>query len=151
MKAKKVHSTSLEHTQAFAAYVVRELLAQGPAKKGATVIGLYGELGAGKTTFTKEIARLFGITRTVASPTFVLERIYTIAPKFKFERFIHIDAYRLENGSELAPLDFDTLMKDPQNLIFLEWPEKVADALPVPLVKISFVVHPDGSRTISYG
>ncbi len=68
----------------------------------------------------------------------------------KFGRLVHIDAYRLASGRELAPLGFDELMQDAGNLILLEWPEKVSDALPVPSVKISIVAHDDGSRTISY-
>jgi tRNA threonylcarbamoyladenosine biosynthesis protein TsaE len=63
---------------------------------------------------------------------------------------IHIDAYRLESGSDLAPLDFDELLQDTGNLILLEWPEKVQDALPEPAVKISFITNQDSSRTISY-
>lgn len=68
-----------------------------------------------------------------------------------FKRLVHIDAYRLEKGADLAPLGFAELAQDPGNLILLEWPEKVADALPTPAVKISFIVNLDNSRTISYG
>jgi tRNA threonylcarbamoyladenosine biosynthesis protein TsaE len=82
----------------------------------------------------------------------VLEKIYKLGNSTsRFKRLAHIDAYRLEKGSELAPLGFDELMQDTGNLVLLEWPEKVADALPEPTAKISFAVLPDGSRTISYG
>ncbi|MDE2021525.1 MAG: tRNA (adenosine(37)-N6)-threonylcarbamoyltransferase complex ATPase subunit type 1 TsaE, partial [Patescibacteria group bacterium] len=64
---------------------------------------------------------------------------------------VHIDAYRLEKGSDLAALGFDELMQDAQNLVFLEWPEKVLDALPKPAARISIEALPDGARTISYG
>ncbi|MFA5744666.1 MAG: tRNA (adenosine(37)-N6)-threonylcarbamoyltransferase complex ATPase subunit type 1 TsaE [Candidatus Paceibacterota bacterium] len=119
---------------------------------GATLVTLSGDLGAGKTAFTKAVARILGVEETVTSPTFVLEKIYQLGgPAPKFKRLVHIDAYRLESGDDLAPLGFDELMQDSSNLILLEWPEKVADALPAPDVKISFVVHTDESRTISYG
>jgi tRNA threonylcarbamoyladenosine biosynthesis protein TsaE len=127
-----------------------------PKKDGATLVTLSGELGAGKTAFTKAIARILGVEETVNSPTFVLEKIYSLDSARDenakaFSRLVHIDAYRLESGIDLAPLGFDELMQDTDNLILLEWPEKVADMLPVPTVRISFSVLPDASRTISYG
>lgn len=126
-----------------------------PLARGAMLITLSGDLGAGKTAFTKAVASVLGVEETVTSPTFVLEKMYLLPRKLggetpKFARMIHIDAYRLEKGSDLAPLGFDELMQDVGNLILLEWPEKVADALPVPSHQLSFVALPDGSRTISY-
>ncbi|MCX6787412.1 MAG: tRNA (adenosine(37)-N6)-threonylcarbamoyltransferase complex ATPase subunit type 1 TsaE [Candidatus Kaiserbacteria bacterium] len=122
-----------------------------PEEGGATLVALSGNLGAGKTAFTKAVAHALGVEETVTSPTFVLEKIYQLdGPTAKFKRLIHIDAYRLEAGSDLVPLGFDELMQDTGNLILLEWPEKVVDALPASAVRISFVALPDGSRTISY-
>jgi len=116
----------------------------------ATLVTLSGELGAGKTAFVKAIARVFGVEEIVNSPTFVLEKIYLLEEQ-QFKHLIHIDAYRLEKGSDLAPLGFDELMQDPGNLILFEWPEKVTDALPEPTARISIVVQDDDSRVISYG
>jgi tRNA threonylcarbamoyladenosine biosynthesis protein TsaE len=120
-----------------------------PRTRGATLVTLSGELGAGKTAFTKAVARALGVKETVNSPTFVLEKTYKLFGG-NFKNLIHIDAYRLESGNDLAPLGFDEIMKAARNLILLEWPEKVADALPIPDIKISFTPLPDGSRTISY-
>jgi len=122
-----------------------------PRADSATLITLSGELGAGKTAFTKMIANALGIEDTVTSPTFVLEKIYALPADSAFERLIHIDAYRLEEGDDLGPLGFDTLMQDPTNLIMLEWPERVRDALPVATVAISLAANADGSRTMIYG
>ena len=92
----------------------------------ATVIGLFGDLGSGKTTFTQALARELGVTEDVTSPTFVIEKIYFLKDNQKpaenslrltktnhsenippiFEKLIHIDAYRLESGAELANLGF---------------------------------------------
>lgn len=116
----------------------------------ATLVTLSGELGAGKTAFTKAIAKALGIEDTITSPTFVLEKIYPLTDT-RFGQLIHIDAYRLESGKDAAPLTIDELMKDPKNLILLEWPEKIHEALPVPTSALTFVVHDDGSRTITYG
>ncbi|MCR4333455.1 MAG: tRNA (adenosine(37)-N6)-threonylcarbamoyltransferase complex ATPase subunit type 1 TsaE [Patescibacteria group bacterium] len=119
-------------------------------KEVATLITLSGELGAGKTSFTRSVAKALGVEETVTSPTFVLEKIYLLPPGKNFKRLIHIDAYRLEKGSTLAPLGFDELMQDAGNLILLEWPERVDEVLPAPAKKISFLVSPNGARTISY-
>ncbi len=123
-------------------------LTPGPA---ATLVTLSGELGAGKTAFTKAVAKALGVGEVVNSPTFVLEKGYQLPEGAKFERLIHIDAYRLESGAELAPLAFDTLMQDSANLILLEWPEKVVDALPASTAGLRFEVLADGARKITYG
>lgn len=137
---------TLAELEAEAGRFVRDL---APADAQATLVTLSGELGAGKTALVKDAAKFLGVEEIVTSPTFVLEKIYLLNEQ-KFKRLIHIDAYRLEKGADLAPLGFDELMQDAGNIILLEWPEKVADALPSPAVKISIVANPDGSRTISY-
>lgn len=113
-----------------------------PPQLLATIVTLSGELGAGKTAFTKQVADLLGIQETVTSPTFILEKIYQIPfeplLEGKFTRFVHIDAYRLDKGTDLKVLDFDILCTDPTCLIFLEWPERVVDGLPENTVKLSF-------------
>ena len=122
-----------------------------PAGRQATLVTLSGELGAGKTSFAKAVARALGVEETVNSPTFVLEKIYLLPDGQPFKRLVHLDAYRLKKGSDLVPLGFNELMRDAGNLILLEWPEKVADALPVPAKRLSFVALSDGSHMISYG
>lgn len=122
-----------------------------PDAQGAVLVTLSGELGAGKTAFTKAVARSLGVADMVNSPTFVLEKIYALPEGKLFKSLIHIDAYRLDEGSDLIPLGFDECMKDSGNLVLLEWPEKVEGALPVPQKKLSFSVEPNGSRILSYG
>ncbi|MDD3531653.1 MAG: tRNA (adenosine(37)-N6)-threonylcarbamoyltransferase complex ATPase subunit type 1 TsaE [Candidatus Pacebacteria bacterium] len=139
---------NLEEFEAEAARFASELLPQSGA---ATLVTLSGELGAGKTAFTKAVAKALGVEEVVNSPTFVLEKIYLLrGDTSEFKRLVHIDAYRLEKGSELRALGFDELIADAGNLIMLEWPEKVADALPPPAASISLIAHADGSRTIIY-
>ena len=121
-----------------------------PHREGATLVTLSGELGAGKTTFTKAAAKALGVTEVVNSPTFVLEKIYLLPAGKPFKRLIHIDAYRLEKGSDLAPLGFDEIMQESGNLILLEWPEKVADALTkYRSIEISIEVLLDNARKIT--
>jgi tRNA threonylcarbamoyladenosine biosynthesis protein TsaE len=142
---KTIHS--LEELAEEANRFVNEIT---PAKGGATLVTLSGELGAGKTAFTKAVAKALGIEEEVTSPTFVLEKIYLLGTGAVFKRLVHIDAYRLEKGSDLVPLGFDELIQEEGNLILLEWPEKVADALPIPAQHLSLVAETDGSRTLTY-
>jgi len=129
----------------------RFLSGLSPQADSATLVTLSGDLGAGKTAFAKAVAHELGIEETVTSPTFVLEKIYQLGSETsKFKRLIHIDAYRLETGSDLAPLGFDELMQDSGNLILLEWPEKVEDALPASVAHLSITVNNDDSRTFLY-
>jgi tRNA threonylcarbamoyladenosine biosynthesis protein TsaE len=119
--------------------------------QGATLVTLSGELGAGKTAFAKAVAKALGIEGDITSPTFVLEKIYALpSPKLGFTRLFHIDAYRLQDGGELAALGFDEAMADPENLILLEWPEQVSDALRTPTARITLSINEDGSRTYTY-
>lgn len=129
---KSITTHSLEETQKFAQEFLQSL---NPQESEATVVGLYGNLGAGKTTFTQAIARELGIDQPITSPTFVIEKIYEIKHK-NFARLIHIDAYRLESGSELQNLNFEELVANKNNLIFIEWPENVKEILPVNHIKL---------------
>lgn len=135
---------TLPELEAFAQEFARGL---APQTGAATLVTLSGELGAGKTAFTQALARALSVSADVLSPTFVLLKSYAI-PSGAFSHLIHIDAYRLHSGRELAPLRFAELIKDAGSLIVLEWPEKVADALPHPAYALTFTLTPDGSRTI---
>ena len=120
-----------------------------PKPRGATLITLSGELGAGKTSFTQGIAAGLGVMEAVTSPTFVLEKLYPLT-RAPFSQLVHIDAYRLTSGDDLRTLGFDELMGDAGNLVVLEWPEKVADLLPAPAHRITLTVVESGGRKISY-
>lgn len=123
-----------------------------PTKETATVVGLSGDLGAGKTAFTKCVASALGISEVVTSPTFILEKVYIIPRGSvvgeRFTKLIHIDAYRLEGGKEMRALDWDSLLLDEHNLIFIEWPEQVGDAMPKDLIKLSFEYAGEGVRKV---
>ncbi len=122
-----------------------------PRESGATLVTLSGELGAGKTAFVKAGAKKLGVTETVTSPTFVLEKIYPLDRGVTaFRRLVHIDAYRLESGKELSPLGLTDLLRDPETLIMLEWPEKVSESLPEAAARLTIVAKEDGSRTLRY-
>lgn len=152
---KEFISKSLDDTAQFAKEFVENLLKTGGKTGGkpvqsATVVALYGDLGAGKTTFVKAVAEIFGIQKTVTSPTFVLEKVYKIKGFGGFTHLIHIDAYRLENGAELLTLGWEALLEDPHNLIFLEWPERVAETLPEESRRIQFRFIDETTRKITF-
>ncbi|PIP86975.1 tRNA (adenosine(37)-N6)-threonylcarbamoyltransferase complex ATPase subunit type 1 TsaE [Candidatus Campbellbacteria bacterium CG22_combo_CG10-13_8_21_14_all_36_13] len=118
-----------------------------PHSNKATTIVLFGNLGAGKTTFTQESAKYFGIKEVVTSPTFVVEKIYKLNNQ-KFSQLIHIDAYRLTKGSELKALGWKELIENPSNVIFIEWPENVEEVVPKDSIQITFDVVDEKSRSI---
>ena len=122
----KYISNSLEETQKIADDFIKNI---SPKSDSAFVVGLSGNLGAGKTAFTKCIAKGLGVEETVTSPTFVIEKIYELENQ-KFSHLIHIDAYRLESGEELLSLGWQRIISDSQNLILIEWPEKVSSVMP---------------------
>ncbi|TAK57916.1 tRNA (adenosine(37)-N6)-threonylcarbamoyltransferase complex ATPase subunit type 1 TsaE [Patescibacteria group bacterium] len=159
-------SHSVLETASFAKDFLEKLADRGKASS-ATVVGLYGNLGAGKTTFTQCLAKELGIMETITSPTFVIEKIYPLkhspstvfpqgcsttspqsSPQFKlpFTQLIHIDAYRLEKGAELAVLGFEKLLNDPKNLILIEWPERVADIMPKDHFRLKFEFVDENTR-----
>lgn len=110
------------------ASVAKELLEKVSlfSKDVATIVFLLGDLGAGKTTLTQEIAKEFGIKEKVNSPTFVVMKIYEIKnKKYKFKKLIHIDAYRLEEKDSLDFLRLTELLSDKENILLVEWPEKI--------------------------
>jgi tRNA threonylcarbamoyladenosine biosynthesis protein TsaE len=129
---KTIISKSLDETQKLAKEWLDSLSLKNDE---AIVVGLYGNLGAGKTTLTQLIAKELGITESVTSPTFVIEKIYNTNHKH-FARLIHIDAYRLKSGRELGVLNFEELVENSNNLIIIEWPENVKEILPENHLKI---------------
>lgn len=127
----------------------QELLNKIEPREKATVVALQGELGAGKTTFTQEAGKILGIEENMHSPTFVIMKVYKI--DFKgLKKFIHIDAYRLEKEAELLHLGWEELLKGKENLIFIEWPEKVSGLIPSDAKKIYFKHVDENSREIKY-
>lgn len=119
------------------------------ADQAAVVVGLHGNLGAGKTTLAKEVGRQLGVEEVMTSPTFVIQKNYATRDE-TFERFAHIDAYRLEESRELAVLGFQKLVGTLKTLIFIEWPEKVADILPDSTIHIYISSADEETRLMKF-
>lgn len=116
---------------------------------GAAVVTLTGDLGAGKTTFTQQLAAHLGIQESVVSPTFGIMKIYDVDGDAYFDQLIHIDAYRIEDISEAGPLRLAELFMQPRTLICLEWPERIAEILPQHTVSIEITIAEDETRLVA--
>jgi tRNA threonylcarbamoyladenosine biosynthesis protein TsaE len=127
-------SKNIKHTEKIAQDFLKCLL--NKKNKNACVVGLSGELGAGKTAFTQAIAKTLGIKRRVNSPTFVIMKRYTLKHK-NFENLFHLDAYRLKNEKELVHLGWEEIIANPKYLVFIEWPENIIKAMPKKYHKVS--------------
>ncbi|MGD1916054.1 MAG: tRNA (adenosine(37)-N6)-threonylcarbamoyltransferase complex ATPase subunit type 1 TsaE [Phycisphaerales bacterium] len=115
-----LNTTDPAQTEAWAAEFAASM-------KAGDVLALDGELGAGKTTLVRGLARGLGIDPgTVSSPTFALMNEYEGGRL----TLVHIDAYRLSGPDELASLGWERLIDDPTVVIAVEWPSKIEGALP---------------------
>ncbi len=144
--AKKISETE-EITLMF----LEKILHIAEKQKGATVIALHGDLGAGKTTCTQFIGKYFGIKHKITSPTFVILKKYPIKKiqkSKKYTHLIHIDAYRLEGEKDLLSLKWDDILQNEQHLIFVEWPENIQKALPRNTSHIYISHMKDGYRNL---
>ena len=94
---------------------------------GGDVVLLNGDLGAGKTTFVKYVAKELGVKDEVTSPTFTIMKEY----QGKRYRLYHFDMYRLQDSDESTGFGFDDyiMKKDYNSIIFIEWSERVKDLL----------------------
>ena len=121
-----------------------------PAARGARahIVGLSGDLGAGKTTFVQNVARALGAGDTVVSPTFVFAQRHPINHPV-FEALIHIDAYRLEPG-EASTIGWQQYAANPAYLVLVEWPEKMGGDFPLDAPILTFSVTGEDTRTITY-
>lgn len=139
------------HSPKDTAELAREIIHSAPAKREhAYLAALSGDLGAGKTTLTQAVARELGVIEAVTSPTFVIERVYQLPDKAPFKRLVHIDAYRLESGRELLALGWDETLARSDDLILLEWPERVAEVLPNDTVYLDLEIVNEKERRVRW-
>lgn len=136
-----MHSEDIETL----AHKVVLLLANRETSK-ARVLLLEGDLGAGKTTFTKELASAIGIDKgSVNSPTFILKKEYK-AHHALFRKLIHVDAYRFTTPEEAKILRLEDDLEEPNTIVAIEWPSKMkylkAD------VELQFTIIDDETREV---
>lgn len=117
----------------------------GALVRGGEVIELVGDIGAGKTTFTKGLAAALDITEDVQSPTFTISRVYE-SPRGV--RLAHYDFYRL-NEPGIMRAELDEAVHDSSTVTVIEWAEVVADVLPADTLRITIAATGEDTRTVA--
>ena len=115
-------------------------------KPANMVVALYGEMGAGKTTFTKALCKVLGVVDGVNSPTFNLINEYRTD---KGEVVYHFDFYRIDKLEEAFDIGFEEFIES-GNLCIIEWPEKIEQILPSDTLRVKISVLKDGSRELAF-
>lgn len=115
----------------------------GKLLKGGEVVALYGDLGGGKTQFTKGVARGLGVKDNIISPTFVIRRDY----RGKELSLLHYDFYRFEVPDEELMEGLGEGI-NPENVTVIEWAERVEKHLPENAIKVAFHYVSESEREI---
>jgi tRNA threonylcarbamoyladenosine biosynthesis protein TsaE len=110
------------------------------------VLALYGDLGAGKTTFVNFLAKALGSDSRVQSPTFVIHRRYLGNGPIK--AINHIDLYRLTDRKDVEDIGIQEVMNEPEAITIIEWPELVEGILPEKTIRIYFEYVDENERKI---
>lgn len=138
----KIITNSEQETYAWAKNFAQSL-------KGGEIICLSGDLGAGKTVFTKGLAKGLGVKKIVNSPTFVIMKIYPIADKkAKIKKLVHIDAYRLSSADDIKTIGVDEYFGRADTIVVIEWPEKIKKILPKKIFIINLISLDQKTRKI---
>lgn len=107
------------------------------SRKNALAVALTGELGSGKTTFIQGFIKAAGIKERITSPTFVLIKKFKIK-NLRFKKAYHIDCYRIIKPKEILDLGFREAINNPQNIVLIEWAERIKNLLPRNVILIKF-------------
>lgn len=157
MKPVVIISNTWQETEALGIKLAKSLISGG-------VICLYGNLGTGKTTFVKGLAKGLGIKQRIISPTFVIIRGYKIklpvsssdevrsSHRQSMSRTVnlyHADLYRLSSEQDLENLGFRDLFAEANNIVVIEWPEKITAVLPKTRWEIYFEHLTEEKRKIT--
>lgn len=141
-KTHEIITKSAEDTRKVASDVAKTL-------HGGEVIALYGDLGSGKTTFTQGMAKGLGVKGRIISPTFVIMRRHKVSIKYQvlsIKYLYHVDLYRVEDEKGLVGLGLDEIINNPQNIIAIEWAERMGRMLSKKRIDIWFEYIDEGKR-----
>ena len=125
--------------------------------RGGEVLALQGDLGAGKTTFTKGLAEALKVNETITSPTFVILKSYdAILPSTHLQgvlekvKLVHIDAYRCDSIEDIKSVGIEDYLGRDDVIMVVEWPEKIQELLPEDTINIVFKSVDEKTREINY-
>ena len=113
--------------------------ARGLRPPPPVVVAIGGELGTGKTTLVRAIARALGVTEPVTSPTFALVHSYAGSATTIY----HVDAYRLRRAADAADLGLDDMLAEPDSVVLIEWPERLGEGMPTASHRIKLAYDAD--------
>ena len=111
-----------------------------------TVFAFYGKMGAGKTTFIKEVCKLLGVTDNITSPTFAIVNEYR--SDIAGELIYHFDFYRIKKLEEVYDLGYEDYFYSGA-VCFIEWPELIEELLPGNTIKVTIEEEADGARVLT--
>lgn len=114
--------------------------------QGGEVVALYGDLGAGKTTFTQALAKQLGVTKAISSPTYTIAKQYSAAHG---RTLYHYDLYRLDSAESLDYLDLPDKIGAANAIIVVEWPDRAPQAWPADTIRIDFTYVDEQTRKIT--
>ncbi|MFN3705161.1 MAG: tRNA (adenosine(37)-N6)-threonylcarbamoyltransferase complex ATPase subunit type 1 TsaE [Thermoflexales bacterium] len=100
----------------------------GALLQPGAVLALYGEIGAGKTSFARGVGLGWGADQILRSPTFTLVQKHHRAQDSA--ALYHVDLYRATNEEDLRTLGLEEIIEDPLGVVVIEWPERVQHLLP---------------------
>ncbi len=139
---KTIVSKNFEQTKKIGFTIAKDL-------HGGEVITLEGELGAGKTTFMQGLAKGLGVTKNIISPTFIIMRSYELPKGTQKKMLYHVDLYRIEDEKDIYDIGLPDIMGDPENIVAIEWPEKMGSLLPEKRKKIIIEYCGENERRIT--
>lgn len=137
---KKIITNSEQETFDFACQFAKNL-------KGGEVIGLEGELGAGKTIFCKGLAAGLEIKQNVTSPTFVVMKIYDVKNHKTLKKLCHVDAYKITEA-DLIPLGIQEYLRKDDSVVIIEWVNNIEKKISKLVTKITILQKDENSREI---
>ncbi len=116
--------------------------------KPGQFISLQGDLGSGKTTFTKGFAKGLGIQRHITSPTFLIIKSYDV-PREDITKLYHLDLYRLNSEQDIEGIGISEILKDSHAVIIVEWADRMGSLLPKERIEVDFEYIDDNRRQIT--
>jgi tRNA threonylcarbamoyladenosine biosynthesis protein TsaE len=127
--------------------IAREL---AMSAKPGDIFALFGDLGSGKTTFTKGFIAALGVNREVTSPTFVIMKKYDVSQVANLSEVYHLDCYRFQDENDAKVIGLDEIIEQGDNIILIEWPERIWPMLENKAHKVEFKYIDENSREISW-
>jgi len=115
------------------------------------ILALQGDLGGGKTTFLQGFVKGLGIKEKITSPTFVILKRFQLNNLTikQFNNFYHFDCYRIDKPEDILSLGFKEIITNSQNIVAIEWSEKIQKILPKDAIKIKFEFINQNTRKIA--